>query len=427
VALPTLDQRYDPAYPVDKLLDWPGNPRAHDDAAIEESMAALGFFGAVLVQQSTSRIIAGHGRRDAARAHGETTVPALVVDVDDDRATRMLIGDNATSDKARTLEAELATLLQGLEGGLHGTTYDQADLARLVKRWHTPVDPDDAPPLPVGAPVTKPGDLWILGQHRLLCGRCDDAGDVDRLLDGITPRLMVTDPPYFVEYDAGRGWDHFEPGTSAALYHDYLRLALEHLAPTAPVYQWHADRRADLVRAAWDANGLLWHQTVHWHKRHPVPSFADFMFATEVAAYGWRRGTRPPRQRRPPLNASNVWELASGAAEADHPTIKPVQLYTDPYTGHLRAGEWAYEPFSGSGTAIAAGETIADDDGDLEAQEPRTDGTGVALAAGEVTGRRVAAMEKDPAYVDVACHRWQRLTGRRPVLEATGAEHDFGP
>ena len=435
--MPTIEQRYDAAVPIDTLLEHPDNPRRGDEAAIDESMAAHGFYGAVIVQTSTSRIIAGNHRTRVARRRGETTVPVLWLDVDDDQARRLLLVDNRTSDDATYNNTELTRLLAELaeRGDLGGTGYDDADLARLLKRWGTPRDPDDVPPTPPpSAVITKTGDLWILGRHRLLCGDSTDADDVDRLLEGITPRLMVTDPPYLVNYTGGahhrnneKSWDTYvDPETSVAFYSDYLALAVAHLAPTAPVYQWHGEGRAHLVRAAWEANGLIWHQTVYWVKARPVLTFADFMWTTEVAAYGWRRGHRPPVYRRPPPSRPNVWELESGRG-FEHPTIKPVQLYTDPYTWHLRAGEWAYEPFSGSGTAIAAAETLepSDDDPDIEAEQPDTDGTGVALLAGEVTGRRVAAMEREPAYVDVACARWQNLTGRLPVLEATGEPTAF--
>lgn len=202
------------------------------------------------------------------------------------------------------------------------------------------------------------------------------------------------------------------------VYTDFLALALEHLAPTAPVYQWHAARRQLLVDEAWQANGLLWHQTLIWFKTRATLTRSDFMWQYEPCAYGWREGKRPRVDRRPPNSAPNVWEAASGGVAAEHPTIKPVKLYTDPYTWHLRAGEWAYEPFSGSGTAIAAAETTVDDDDD-EARldvdvEPHADTIGAAIAAAEVTHRRCAAMEQSPTFVDVACARWEQLTGRTP-------------
>lgn len=432
----TLAQRYDAAVPIGDLVEHPDNPRRGDEDAIDASMAAHGFYGAVIVQASTRRIIAGNHRTRVARRRGETTVPVLWLDVDDEQARRLLLVDNRTADDASYNMAELTRLLDELgTGNLDGTGYDDADLARLLKRWGTPHDPDDVPPTPAPANViTERGDMWLLGRHRLLCGDSTVADDVARVLDGIQPRLMVTDPPYLVDYTGGqhhghanKNWDTYkDPETSVAFFADFLRLAVAHLAPTAPVYQWHADSRADLVHQAWEDAGLFWHQTVYWVKARPVLTFADFMFGTECAAYGWQRGHRPPVHRRPPNGRPNAWSLEAGRG-FEHPTIKPVQLYTDPYSWHLRQGEWAYEPFSGSGTAIAAAETLreaSDDDGDELAEQPDTDATGIALVAGEVTGRRVAAIEKEAAYVDVACLRWQRLTGQLPTRNGEPANFE---
>lgn len=411
-----IAQSYDPAFPIDQLVEHPDNPRRGDEGAIEESMAAHGFYGAVLAQSSTRRIIAGNHRCRVAARRGEATVPVLWLDVDDDRARRLLLVDNRTSDDATYDDRELARLLEdlaALDDGLIGTGYDPADLAKLLDRWDTDVDPDAVPEPPV-SPRSERGDLWVLGSHRLLCGDSTDADDVARLLDGITPKVMVTDPPYLVDYtgmdhpggsrhNKAGGWDSYrEHAIESDLYGQFLGLALVHLDPAAAIYQWHAAARQNLVDAAWSEHGVLWHQFLYWVKPRGVLTHADFMWATEPCAYGWREGHRPAKQRRPPVSTMNVWTMSTRDVDRDtnveHPTIKPVQLFTDPYTWHLRADEWAYEPFSGSGTAIAAA---------------------------EVTGRRCAAMELEPTYVDVACARWQQITGRLPVLERTGESVSF--
>jgi len=410
----TVAQRYDPAVPIDDLVEHPDNPRRGDEDAIDASMAAHGFFGAVLVQQSTRRILAGNHRTRVARRRGEPTVPVLWLDVDDERARRLLLVDNATSDDAGYDSKELTRLLEELShsgDGLLGSGYDEADLAKLLARWAVDRDPDEIPPQPT--PRTEFGDLWILGDHRLLCGDSTMADDVARLLEGITPRLLATDPPYLVDYtganhpqgvanlasNVNKQWDAYrDPDGGSGLFVDFLERALVHVDAGAPVYQWHASRRQDLVEQAWTANGLLWHQSLFWLKSRPVLTRSDFMWQIEPCAYGWREGSRPSSRRRPPPNTPNVWQLSNATANVEHPTIKPVQLFTDPYTWHLRQGEWGYEPFSGSGTAIAAA---------------------------QVTGRRCAAMELEPAFVDVACARWQGLTGELPLLERSGERVDF--
>jgi DNA modification methylase len=420
----SIAQRYVAAAPIETLLEHPDNPRRGDEDAIDASMAAHGFYGAVLVQESSGFIIAGNHRKRVARRRGEKALPALFLDVDDDQARRIMLMDNWSADQATYDFRELARVLEDLQtaGDLDGAGFDDADLAKLLERWSTPGDPD-AIPEPPANPITTLGDLWILGDHRLLCGDSLEAGDVARVLDGITPRLMVTDPPYLVDYAA---WDTVgDEAAGVAFFTRYLELALEHLHPQAPIYQWHASRRADLVEQAWKANDLLWHQTCFWRKQRAVLGRSDFMWGIEPCAYGWRAGRRPRAERRPPSSSTNVWELDRAGANPEHPTIKPVALYTDPYTWHLRAGEWAYEPFCGSGTAIVAAELAGDPtDEDNVALEPNTTMAGTAIAAAEVTGRRCAAIEKDPTYVDVACRRWQELTGRLPELD--GKPVDFG-
>lgn len=143
--MPTVAQRYDPAFPIDDLVEHPDNPRRGDEAAIEASMEHHGFYGSVLVQASTRRLIAGNHRTRVARRRGETTVPALLLDVDDDQARRILLVDNRTNDTAGYDDAELARLLADLDGDLAGTGFDDDDLTALLA---TLADPDPEMPTP---------------------------------------------------------------------------------------------------------------------------------------------------------------------------------------------------------------------------------------------------------------------------------------
>lgn len=146
--MPTIAQRYEPAFPLEDLIEHPDNPRRGDEAAIEQSMAAHGFFGAVLVQASTNRILAGNHRTRVARRQGEATVPALFLDVDDDQARRILLVDNRTNDLAGYDDRELAALLADLSadgGDLLGTGFTDADLTALLDRLAPPTPPDGFP------------------------------------------------------------------------------------------------------------------------------------------------------------------------------------------------------------------------------------------------------------------------------------------
>jgi DNA modification methylase len=394
----------------------PANPRLGDIESIGESMAENGFFGAIVVQESTGYILIGNHRWIVARDSGFAELPALIIDVDDDRAKRIMLADNETANGARWSPAALTELLGGLmttEAELAGTGFDAVKYARLLGRWSGNPDPDDAGLEPL-EPVTVPGDLWRLGPHRLLCADSTEAEAVARLMAGETAGLMVTDPPYLVNYTGGnkphmqvnrsvigdRPWDSSGgPAAAVAFYSAYLGAALPHLAPAAPVYQWLADSLRVEVDAAWRSAGVAVRQVCYWVKPWGVISHAHFMGAVEPCYYGWRPGHEPPKRRRPPASALNAWQAAKvHANDRGHPTEKPAVLWTDPYSWHLREGEIALEPFSGSGTAIAAA---------------------------EVTGRRCFALEREPAYCDVACARFQRLTGTLPVRDATGAPVDF--
>ena len=225
------------------------------------------------------------------------------------------------------------------------------------------------PALPEEA-TTRPGDLWLLGEHRLLCGDSTKIEDVARVMAGERAALMFTDPPYLVDYDGGnhpqtwgkdgraitseektRHWDDYtDPEQASTFFHDFLIAAYEAaLVPEAAVYQCFGMMRADLVYAAWRAAGLLPHQTVIWKKSRPVLGRCWFMYNYEPILAGWLQGHQP--QAKPPNNEYAVWEIANGEGVEDgvagtHPTIKPVELVRRPIEWHTAPGDLIYEPFS---------------------------------------------------------------------------------
>jgi DNA modification methylase len=228
--------------------------------------------------------------------------------------------------------------------------------------------------------------------------------------------LMATDPPYLVDYDGGnhpqtwrpdgrpvtsedktKHWDAYvDHDNSIALYSGFLAAALAKALTEAPViYQWFSSMRVEVVFEAWRANGLLPHQILIWQKNRPVLGRTDFMYDFEPMMYGWVQGKRPEPERRPPANTRTVWSVdQKEGVEEDlgsvHLTIKPVELIRRCIDYHTRPGELIYEPFSGSGTAIVAA---------------------------QVTGRRCYAIELSPAFCDVAVARWEALTGEKAEVE----------
>lgn len=272
------------------------------------------------------------------------------------------------------------------------------------------------PPQPETA-FSQPGDLWILGRHRLLCGDSTVVDDVRRVMAGERASLMATDPPYLVDYKGdnhpqswqnkaagqvnNKHWDDYnDPAAAAEFFVSFLRIALDEALTERPfVYQWFADMRTDLVWESWKTCGLLQHQQVIWVKARPVLTRRMFMQQHEPCMVGWVKGKRPDLDLFPPQNERSVWQIDQrGESDGIHPTQKPVEVVRRPIEWHTKPGQRIYEPFSGSGTAIIAAER---------------------------TGRGCSAIEKSPVFVDVAARRWQEHTGEKPVLERTGEPHDF--
>lgn len=385
---------------VDRLVPHPRNPRRGDVEAIRASIRAHGFYGTIVAQRSTGRILAGNHRWEAARAEGLGEVPVVWVDVDDDTATRILLADNRTADLAdydnETL-TELLSELRDFDGGngLHGTGYTPDDLDALIREIDGPkegrTDPDDVPE--VSDVTTEPGNLWVLGEHRLLCGDATDADDVGRLLDGDRPNLMVTDPPYGVNYDAAWRQEAAEKGQLAYAAtrvgdvknddrKDWYDAFVLH--PGDVAYCWSPagsnsfDFHEGLVRAGFEVRMQL-----VWAKRHFPISRGHYHVRHEPCWYAVRAGCSAgwAGDRK----QTTVWDdiTLDKNVEGGHSTQKPVECMERPIRNHK--GD-VYDPFLGSGTT---------------------------LIAAERTGRTCYGLEIDPHYVDVIVRRWEAFTGEK--------------
>ena len=413
---------------IDAVHLSPSNPR-HNDHAVPHVAASLQRFGwrQPIVARPDGEVIAGNTRLKAAQSLGMKMVPVVWFEGPAIEATAFAIADNRTHEFADWDEPALASLLKELqaEDALFGVGFDEKDIEELLAGVDGPVTGLVEDPGPIEPPqiaVSKPGDIWLLGEHRLMCGDSTKAEDVGRLMAGQTAALLATDPPYLVDYDgtnhpaehhkkAGRAapakagstlgnkhWDAYvDPAASVAFFRSFLEVGLVHCREDVPIYQWHATRRQVLVEAAWAELDLLVHQTIIWTKSRGVMTRSHFLWKHEPCFYGWRRGKQPSKERRPPPAETTIWEIGqAGEQDGIHPTQKPRDIFRRPIGWHTRPGELVYEPFSGSGTQIIAAEEL---------------------------GRRCFAMELSPGFVDAAVLRWQKATGKDAILEKSGESY----
>ncbi len=394
-------------WPLDRLLPYAANARTHPDeqvAQIAGSIAEFGFNVPCLVDER-GVLVAGHGRLLAAQRLGLSQVPVIRLDhLSDAQARAYRIADNQIAlnsgwDDA-LLSAEVARLKEdGVDLELLGFPEDELDrlLAGLDGEKGGNED-EDLVPEPPETPISRPGDLWILGRHRLLCGDATRASDVARLLGDVRPHLMVTDPPYGVDYDPS--WRN-EAGVSATtrtgrVSNDDRADWREAWAvfPGDVAYVWHAGVHARTVAESLDASGFPIRSQIIWSKSRFVLGRGDYHWQHEPCFYAVRKGATGHWQGA--RDQSTVWMIGGGGDEdaaTVHGTQKPVECMRRPMVNNSERGDAVYEPFAGSGTTLIAAESIE---------------------------RRCFAMEIDPRYCDVIIERWQSFTGSKAQLETDG-------
>jgi DNA modification methylase len=380
--------------PLDAVRPYANNPRQNDDAveAVAESIRRFGFRQPIVVD-ADGVIVAGHTRFRAAQRLGLATVPVHVAtDLTADEVRAYRLADNKTAELASWDTSMLSIELDALRGaGIDWTLlgFDEEELAKLLAPAGTEglTDPDAVPEKPVD-PITKPGDLWLLGKHRLLCGDSTSAADVTRLLDGAVPTLMVTDPPYGVEYDpewraeAGINRNRGKMGEVAnddrADWTDAWKLF-----PGDVAYVYHAGVFTSTVQQSLERAGFAIRAQIIWAKDRLALSRGDYHWQHEPCWYAVREGGKG--HRTDDRTQTTLWSIpARDDAGHGHGTQKPVECMERPVRNHL--ADTVYEPFAGSGTTVIACER---------------------------TGRACIAMELDPGYCDVIVRRWEEFTGRK--------------
>jgi DNA modification methylase len=403
-------------WPLDRLIPSDVNPRTHSPeqvAQIAASIREFGFVNPILVGVDGG-IIAGEGRLRAALTLGMRKVPVIVLEhLSEIQRRALVIADNQLALNAGWDEQMLREQLAALKDenfNLDLLGFDDQELARQLAEQDAAglSDEDEVPDVPA-SPVTRPGDLWLLGSrkgrpHRLLCGDATASKDTSRFLTGQQlPLLMVTDPPYGVDLEPEwREEAGLNPRTrqgGKVANDDRIDWSEAWaLFPGDVAYIWHAGIHAAEVALGLHACGFLIRSQIIWVKQHFAISRGAYHWRHEPCWYAVRKGQTG--HWRGDRKQTTVWEVANlnpfggeGAAENEatgHGAQKPVEIMRRPILNHTRPGEACYDPFLGSGSTLIAAES---------------------------TGRICHGMEIDPRYVDVAVLRWQRFTGRQAVLD----------
>jgi DNA modification methylase len=392
--------------PIDGLQHYGRNPRRGDVDAIADSLERNGQYKPIVVRSGTGEVLAGNHTLKAAKQLGWTQIAATFVDVDDDAAARIVLVDNRTNDLATYDTPELIDLLNSIPD-LTGSGYDAAALESLYGQQEPAVAPDDADEVPdAPTPLTKPGDVWLLGSHRVICGDATDPVAYRALLGDERPDCLWTDPPYGVEYvgktkDALRIENDGAAGL-AALLHDAFAASVQYLRPGAPCYIAHADTERATFEREFRGAGFLFRQNLVWVKNTMVMGHSDYHYKHEPILYGFSPGAEGRLGRGGPRwfgadNATTVFEFPKPGASREHPTMKPVQLVLAMLANSVRPGQIVLDMFGGSGST---------------------------LIAADIHGAHARLMELDPHYVDVICARYQKSTGQLPA-RADGTPVDF--
>lgn len=393
---------------VSTLVPYAKNSRTHSDEQVDQIAASIkewGWTTPVLIDEEGG-VIAGHGRILAAQKLGINEVPVVVaVGWSEAQKRAYVIADNKLALNAGWDEEMLAAELEALQSlnfNIDLTGFDHIELDELFgvgTSGRTNADPDDLPSIPPVA-VTQPGDLWILGDHRLLCGDSTRVEDLQRLVGDDLAEMWLTDPPYNVAYEGGTKEkltiQNDQMGDVA--FRSFLTAAYSAadavMKPGAAFYIWHADIEGYNFRGAARDAGWTVRQCLIWRKSSLVLGRQDYQWQHEPCLYGWKDG------------AAHLWasdrkqttllEFDKPARNGEHPTMKPVALFEYQMLNNTNKGAIVLDSFGGSGTT--------------------------AIAA-ERNGRRARLMELDPIYCDVIVKRWQEFTGKEALL--VGAGHTF--
>jgi DNA modification methylase len=399
-------------WPIERLRPYERNPRTHSEAQVDQiaaSMVEFGWTNPVLVDEEGG-ILAGHGRLLAARKLGLAEVPVICFEhLSEAQKRAYLIADNQLALQAGWDDALLAEELAWLRDerfDLDLVGFDATELERLLAladgEAASEEAEDEVAELPED-PVSRRGDLWILGKHRLLCGDATMLADVERVLGGRLADMTFCDPPYNVDYasspkDKLRGKprpilnDDLGGGFEAFLYDACVNI----LSVTkGACYICMSSSELDTLQRAFRAAGGKWSTFVIWAKNTFTLGRADYQRQYEPILYGWPAGH--DRYWCGARDQGDVWFVDKPVRNDLHPTMKPVALVERAIRNSSKTRDIVLDPFGGSGST---------------------------LIACEKTGRQARLIELDPKYVDTIILRWQEFSGGTATLEGDGRSYE---
>ena len=390
--------------PLGQIIPYARNPRRNEKAiaTVAASIAEFGWRQPIVIDEAMV-VLAGHTRLAAAQQLGLETAPVHIAKgLSEAQARAFRIMDNRSGENAEwdndLLGLELGDLLEA-DFDLDLTGFTDEELNSLLNGLNegdgAQEGEDEIPETPED-PISRPGDLWFLGNHRLLCGDSTVATDVERVLGSVKPLLMCTDPPYGVEYDPS--WRNQSGAaktkrTGKVLNDDRAdwREAWA-LFPGDVAYVWHGALHAGEVAESLEVSGFKIRSQIIWAKDRLVLSRGDYHWQHEPCLYAVKKTGKG--HWAGDRKQTTLWQIANKDQDATtvHGTQKPVECMRRPILNNSSPGQAIYEPFMGSGTTLIAAET---------------------------TGRVCLGIELNPAYVDVAVQRWQQFTGQDAVLDGT--------
>lgn len=393
---------------VSELRPFEKNSRTHSAGQIEQICASITEWGWTMpiLIDDTGLVLAGHARLLAAQKLGFSEVPCIVADGWSEAQKRAyVIADNRLSENAGWDESLLAAEFGDLKALGFDLTLTGFTLGEIGKLTFSPEDgqtDDDAVPETPATPRSQPGDIWLLGEHRVMCGDSTDQEAVTALMAEGRADMVFTDPPYNIAYEGGSKKRKMIQNDKMDDFYSFLLKAYSSafsvMRPGAAIYVTHADTERVNFTSAFIAAGFHLSSVIIWAKNNATFGRQDYFWKHEPMLYGWHSGGS--HEWFGPNTEDTVWQIDRPSKSEEHPTMKPVALVERAILNSSREGQTVLDLFGGSGST---------------------------LIAAQKTGRIARLMELDPQYVDVIVKRWQDFTGQKAAHAVTGEAFDGNP